>query len=177
MSDATILLRDIAGDAAQKAANQVNPSDEQLSQIDHAAEDNTWHEAPNFGEMKGNLQSKVPFGKKEAKETVGDVTQAAHPSGTRDPATAADATAQAGTTNVVDPNAGAATGVQSAKDKISANTSEDQKQKAREYRERTREYFKGKVPKDRREQVIYRLKKMIVEVQGHEDCKKLTHSS
>lgn len=53
---------------------------------------------------------------------------------------------------------------------MSENMDEDQKQKAREYRDRTREYFKTKVPKERREQIIYRLKKMIVEIQGHQDC-------
>lgn len=43
MSDATVLLRDIAGDAATKAATKVNPDDEKLAQIDQPAEDNTWH--------------------------------------------------------------------------------------------------------------------------------------
>ena len=28
-----------------------------------------------------------------------------------------------------------------------------------------------KVPKERREQAIWRLKKMIIEIQGHADCK------
>ena len=40
----------------------------------------------------------------------------------------------------------------------------------RQYREKTQNYFKEKVPKDRRDQVIFRLKKMIVEVQSHRDC-------
>ena len=57
------------------------------------------------------------------------------------------------------------------KEKISAGTDEDQKQRAREYRERTNNYFKNKVPKERRDQIIYRLKKMVVEIQGHSDCK------
>ena len=39
MSDASVLLRDIAGDAAQNAATRINPSDEQLSQIDDLAEE------------------------------------------------------------------------------------------------------------------------------------------
>lgn len=47
MSDATVLLRDIAADASQKAANQARPSEEQLAQIDSPAEENTWHEKPN----------------------------------------------------------------------------------------------------------------------------------
>lgn len=43
VSDATVLLRDMAGDAATKAATKVNPDDEKLAQIDQPAEDNTWH--------------------------------------------------------------------------------------------------------------------------------------
>lgn len=37
----------------------------------------------------------------------------------------------------------------------------------------TKEYLSDKVPKERREQMIWRLKKMIIEVQGHADCKQL----
>lgn len=37
----------------------------------------------------------------------------------------------------------------------------------------TKEYLSDKVPKERREQIIWRLKKMIIEVQGHADCKQL----
>ena len=52
MNDATVLLRDIAGDAATKAATKINPSEEQLAQLDKPAEDNTWHEKPDFNQMK-----------------------------------------------------------------------------------------------------------------------------
>ena len=41
-----MLIRDIAADASQKAANQVRPSEEKLAQIDEPAEENTWHEKP-----------------------------------------------------------------------------------------------------------------------------------
>lgn len=34
----------------------------------------------------------------------------------------------------------------------------------------TKEYLSEKIPKERREQTIWRLKKMIIEVQGHADC-------
>lgn len=63
MSDATILIRDIAADASQKAANQVRPSEEQLSQIDTPAEENVWHEKPNLSkdEMKSRLKTTVGF--------------------------------------------------------------------------------------------------------------------
>lgn len=157
----------------------MNPSEDALAQIDHPAEDNTWHEAPDLskGNIKSQFQSQVPFGKKEAKETVGDATQAAHPTGARDPADAADVTAQQGTTDALDTRQGAATGAQVAKEKASANMDDDQKEKMREYRARTKEYFKGKMPKERRDQIVFRLKKMIVEIQGHEDCKSLHNNT
>lgn len=47
MSDAVVLIRDMAADASQKAANVVRPPEEQLAQIDEPAEENTWHEKPN----------------------------------------------------------------------------------------------------------------------------------
>ncbi|KAK4505696.1 hypothetical protein PRZ48_003661 [Zasmidium cellare] len=171
LSDAVVLLRDIAGDAAQKAASKVNPDDEALAQIDHPAEDNTWHDAPDLSKenIKKQIQSQVPIGKKDVQDAAGDASGAA--AGSRDPADAANLAAQdqqQGTART-DPASGAIAGAGTLKDRVSQNTDEDQKQKAREYRERTREYFKNKVPKERREQVIFRLKKMIVEIQGHED--------
>lgn len=175
VSDATILLRDIAGDAATKTANKVNPSEDQLSQIDHPAEDNVWHDKPDLSRdnLKNQARSKMPIGKKDVQDAAGDATQEAHPSGSRDPTEAADLAArdqQQGTDSGVDAASGAKAGGRALKDKVSDGTDDDQKQKAREYRERTNEYFKNKLPKERREQIVYRLKKMVVEIQGHSDC-------
>ena len=60
VSDATVLLRDIAADVSQRAANQVRPSEEQLAQIDTPAEENVWHEKPNVskGDIKGRVKKK-----------------------------------------------------------------------------------------------------------------------
>lgn len=178
LSDATILLRDIAGDAATKTANKVNPTDEQLSQIDRPADDNTWHEVPDLskGNLQGQLKDKLPFNKKDAQkvaeQTAGDASQAAHPAGSRDPTDTAQLAAQEqqqGTSQGVNVQAGA----EQVKQNISENISEDDKQAAREARDRQRErfnnYIKGKMPEERREQTIWRLKKMVVEVQGHQD--------
>jgi len=177
VSDATILLRDIAGDAATKTAGKVKPSEDQLGQIDHAAEDNTWHETPDLSRdnLRGQMKSRMPIGKGDLKEAAGDASEAA--GGSRDPRDVADRTAQDQQqgTQSVDPQQGAQQGAQNVKNKISGNMNEDQKQKAREYRERTNQYFKEKVPKERRDQVVYRLKKMVVEIQGHQDCKLMMH--
>ena len=117
MSDSTVLLRDIAGDAATKAAGKVNPSEDQLNQIDKPAEDNTWHEKPDFQGMKQQVRDKVPS-KQERQEALGDATQAAHPQGTRDPnAAAADAQAE-GSNTAIDPKTGAKSGAQTMKKQI-----------------------------------------------------------
>jgi hypothetical protein len=50
------LGRDIAADASQKAASQLRPSEEELSQIDQAEEENVWYEKPSLS--KDDLKSK-----------------------------------------------------------------------------------------------------------------------
>jgi hypothetical protein len=176
VSDATVLLRDIAGDAATKAANKVNPGEEELGRLDEAAPDNTWHEKPDLSRdnLRQQMQSRMPIGKKDLQDAAGDATQNAHPEGARDPQDLGERAAadqQNNTDSGIDAASGAQAGAQNLKDKLSANTSEDQKQRSREYRDRTQNYFKTKLPKDRREQIVFRLKKMVVEIQGHSDCK------
>ena len=100
MNDATILARDIAGDAATKAANKVNPSDEQLSQMDRAADDNTWHDAPNMSagnikqQLKSTVNKKTPLDKDDLRDAAGNASQNAHPDGSRDPTDVANIAAQ-----------------------------------------------------------------------------------
>lgn len=182
VSDATILLRDIAGDAAQKAATKVNPSEEQLGQIDHAAEDNTWHDVPDLSrenlknQAKAQYNKQKPFSRGDVQNAAGDATQAANPSGARDPAETADLAAQeqqTGTNQGVDAAGGAKQGLSNLKGPASENVPAETQDRAREYRDRTRNYMQNKMPKERRDQSIWRLKKMIVEVQGHPDCKAL----
>lgn len=170
-------MRDIGGDAAANTANRVKPSDDELNDIDRPAEDNTWHEAPDLSRenMRNQAKSRVPIHKKDAKEAAGDATQAGHPSGSRNPEDAAELAAQdqqQGTNSNVDAKGGAKQGAANLKNRASANMSDDQKEKARQYREKANNYFlHEKMPKERREQLVWRLKKMVVEIQGHQDCK------
>ena len=168
MNDATILLRDVAGDAAQKTANKVNPSEEQLSQIDQAEQDHTWHDTPDFSRenLKQQAQARAPVGKETLKQAAGDATQSADPQGARNPDDAAQRAQQSRDTTGMDPKSGAKSGF----DTISRNMDENQKQRLREQRERAANYVDSKFPKERREQVIYRLKKMVVECQEHREC-------
>jgi hypothetical protein len=181
LNDAVILLRDMAGDAAQKTANKVKPNEDQLNQIDHPAEDNTWHDVPDMSRdnLRNQVKQSTPFGnkdkegaKQDARNVAGDITQAAHPEGSRDPTDVAQRGAQEGQT-------GRGQGIDArgafdvAKQKVNENVSEEDKQAARDTRDRTKErtqnYLKSKMPEERRDQTIWRLKKMVVEIQGHQD--------
>lgn len=176
VSDATILLRDVAGDAAQKAADRVNPTEDELNQIDQAEEDNVWHDKPdlskeNLKQQAQQAKSQAPLGREDVKKAAGDATQTAHPSGTRDPAEAAERDRQYGDTSGADPRQGAREGVNTIQARAEQNMTEEQKQQLRERKERARNYLEEKVPKERREQVIWRLKKVVVECQDNRDCK------
>ncbi|KAJ5983394.1 hypothetical protein N7481_005493 [Penicillium waksmanii] len=133
LSDATVLIRDIAADASQKAANQVRPSEDKLAQIDEPAEENTWHEKPNIN--KDDLKGKFKKNKTD-KSSVGS------------PSIAESETGTAGDASSVTPSEA------SRRKKLAGQT---------------KEYLADKIPKERREQTIWRLKKMIIEVQGHAD--------
>lgn len=45
-----------------------------------------------------------------------------------------------------------------------------EKNRSKEYTEKAKSYLAEKMPKERREQAIWRLKKMVIEIQGHADC-------
>lgn len=167
LSDASILARDIAGDAAQKAANQVNPSDAQLSQIDQPAEDNTWHDVPDFSRENIKTQARsafdknTPVNKEEAQSAAqhGLDTAQAHP---------AQDNRGAGP-------AGLSQAVGDLKAQAQANIPEEDQENAKKAKkvtvQKSKNYLSKKMPEDRREQTIWRLKKMVVEIQGHSDCK------
>lgn len=152
MSDATVLLRDVAGDAAQNAANRVNPSQDQLANIDAPAEDNTWHDVPKVGDLKTQARDQYNKNKPFSRGDVQGVAE-----------------------NTPADQGGAQAGVSSLRDQASANipdeTKEQARDNARKFGNQSKEYAQKKFPQERREQTIYRLKKMIVEIQGHSDCR------
>jgi len=180
LDDAAILLRSMAGDAATKTAGKVQPSEDALNQIDEPAADNTWHDAPDLSaaNLKSQAQAKYnankPFGKQELDQAAQEASAAAHPQGSTDPAATAELAArdrQQGTSSGVDAVSGADAAFDRLHNEASKNIPDDKKHKGREYRDRTQNYMKSKMPQERREQTIWRLKKMIVEIQGHQDCK------
>ncbi|ORY68549.1 uncharacterized protein BCR38DRAFT_363053 [Pseudomassariella vexata] len=166
LNDATILLRDMAGDAAANAATRVKPSEEKLAQIDKPADDNTWHDAPDLSKatLKSQLQNVYKGDVKKDAEAVADAS-----------INAAQSNASA-----VDAQAGVETAQNSATQQVKQNVPNDvqeqtkemkdsAKKRAAEYRARTKEYLAQKMPQERREQTIWRLKKMVLECQQHPD--------
>jgi DNA ligase-4 len=159
----------MAADAATNAAGKVRPDEESLAKIDHPAEDNTWHDAPDFSKDNLKKQAQGIYGgnpKDDVKHASNQATSTAHPSGSNDhPKDLANTAArdqQTGGSSGVDARQGASAGANALKERVNANvdddTKEDARRKADEYKARTREYFQRKVPQERREQIIWRLK-------------------
>lgn len=167
LDDALVLFRDMAGDAASNAANKVRPDEDRLNQIDQPAEDNTWHEVPDLS--KDNIKNQAsslynqnkPFSREDAKDAASTGADQAQQQPTSDNQQAAQA--------------GATSAAQQLKDKAQANIPDEHQEKARDAKnaaaQRSKQYLSKKMPQERREQSIWRLKKMIVEIQGHSDCK------
>ncbi|KAH7140685.1 hypothetical protein EDB81DRAFT_61834 [Dactylonectria macrodidyma] len=156
LKDATVLLRDIAGDAATNAASRVRPSEEQLANMDQAAQDNTWHEKPDFSKENLKKQAQGVYGgnaKKDAKDTVNAGLQANQQQG--------------------DTAAGANVALNTAKEKLDGKLDDKTKknilQRNEDLRRQASDYYSKKMPQERKDQTIFRLKKMVLECQQHED--------
>ncbi|EXJ84141.1 hypothetical protein A1O3_04808 [Capronia epimyces CBS 606.96] len=165
LNDATVLLRDIAGDAAQSAANRVNPSEDQLNQIDHPAEDNTWHDVPDLSKDKLKNQARSTFDKNKPFDRE-QAQQAAQQGANTAKAQNTDDSREAGA-------AGLQTTAANLKEQARTNIPDERQEDARKAKDAAKEHSKNylnkKLPKERRDQTIWRLKKMIVEIQGHPD--------
>lgn len=164
MNDASILLRDIAGDAATNAAGKVRPSEDRLAQIDRPADDNTWHDKPDFS--KDNIRSQIQKNYKgnDPQQDAQNVAQNAA-TAAQDPSTDSGVNVAAGV-DAAKQTAHEKTGIT---EQDTAEAKQAANKRAAEYRAKTLEYLKKKVPQERREQTIWRLKKMILECQQHPD--------
>ncbi|ROT42030.1 hypothetical protein SODALDRAFT_303031 [Sodiomyces alkalinus F11] len=179
LKDATVLLRDIAGDAATNAASHVRPSQEELADIDNPAQDNVWHDAPKFSKENWKQEAQNIYKgdpKKDLRDTAHAAKQDATAVGsqTLPQRSGRDGTAAAserqGVQQTTDAN-GNATG--NLKERVEQNVDPETKEKIRkrneEYRRKAREYLNKKVPESRRDQTVLRLKKMVLECQQHPD--------
>lgn len=153
------------GDAASNAGNRIRPDEEKLSQLDQAAPDNTWHEKPDLSKDSLKQQAKGIYGgnaKKDAQDIANATTDAALPQGTE--------------SEQVDTAAGQNALKTAAQGKIDQNVDQETKdtikKRNEEYRRRTKEYFNKKMPEERKDQIIFRLKKMVLECQQHPEYSK-----
>lgn len=176
LKDASLLFRDMAGDAATNAAARVKPSHEALDQLDSPAADNTWHQTPDFKKSKDDMKNKLGSyyngnPKEDAKAVASQGTNAAHPTAAQDPNYATqNPVGTAKNANVV---GGAQAAGSNLVNRVDANLDDEAKDKARakkdEYRARAKQYFSKKMPQERRDQTVWRLKKMVLECQQHPD--------
>lgn len=170
MNDAFLLFRDMGADVASKVADKARPDQEALDNIDEPEDENTWHENPDTGGLKDKIKSNIPS-RGGLKDAAKDAKNSAQQSG--------DGNSRGG---MMQGLKGAA---QTLQNKGQENMSEEDQEKARQKKEETKQkahdrkeqakgntkqFFEEKIPKERREQTVYRLKKMIVEIQGHSDC-------
>jgi hypothetical protein len=164
----------MAGDAATNTASKIRPSDEQLNQMDAPAQDNTWHDAPDLSKDNVKRQAKAVYGG-DIKKDAQDVANAGANAGnidTQDPTRT--------NTQAVDRQGGVSAAINTAQRKYEENVDDEAKgeaqdakerakQRKEDYRRRANDYFNKKMPQERKDQVIWRLKKMILECQQHPD--------
>ena len=190
LEDVTLLVRDMAADAASNATQRIRPDKERLGKIDEPAPDHTWHEAPpSIGQIKNQFRDKVSSPQDGKDDGVGRAKQETqsvahdHSQDTTGQSDYEETGRRAVDEHVkdrsridVDQKAGQQAGVQSAKDRVSDlsdSIPDEHKDRAREVgqtaKSQTKDYLNRKVSQERRDQTIYRLKKMVTEIQHHED--------
>ncbi|KAK0522256.1 hypothetical protein OC842_006516 [Tilletia horrida] len=161
VQDFGIIGRDIFADAASKAADFARPGEDKLAQVDQPAPDNHFHDDVPFAKEKNKVQQALSEAKAqkaadqaadEAKGHAQDVVNAVDP----------NASNQANKAAVTD----------AVKDKanlLSSKIPEKHKELVKQHANAASEYFKDKFPQERRDQFIFRLKKIVVELQRHRD--------
>ncbi|EFR03238.1 hypothetical protein MGYG_06240 [Nannizzia gypsea CBS 118893] len=167
LQDATILIRDMASDSAQKAAGALKPSEEDLAQIDKPADENVWHESPNMS--KDALMSR--FKKNKAQGNVDGINGSHATNGTNGVHGVNGVNGSNGVNGVGGVASNQQVGTSGTTDtgELKDEAAMKTKQRSKEAAERTRRFLSEKMPRERREQTIWRIKKMIVEIQGHAD--------
>jgi len=150
----------------------VNPNEEDLAQIDHPAQDNIWHDVPDLS--KDNLKQQFrqtatrnkPVNREDLREAAGTATKAAYPEDSRDSRDGADRDQR---NSGVDARSGLQAGTAHLRDRARENIPDEHQDRAKTQWASTKDYMNDKFNEDRRKQTIWRLKKVIVEVQGHPD--------
>lgn len=154
----------MASDAASTAAQKVKPPPEAMAQIDKPAEEDKWHDKPDLSKENIQEQMQGVYGGKPAEDVKVAGSTAA--SAAQDPNKGAQGAVAEGASTLQERGKSKANDESKEKAK---QTKEDAKRKKEEYLAHAKEYFKKKMPEERREQTVWRLKKMVLECQRHPD--------
>ncbi len=175
----------MASDVAVDAADKIRPSQEDLSQVDTPAADNTWHDPPDVskGTVKGKLHdyyssSPRPQLSSSSSEETSDV-QRGRSRGRTETAAAPEHDHQnvssSGSSSI-----GATMATRDSHATLHENVVTEPKDEARarkeELRERAKDYFSRKLPQERRDQTIWRLKVCQLDTLPVTSCHTLTWS-
>ncbi|KAK0555228.1 hypothetical protein OC861_000504 [Tilletia horrida] len=157
VQDFGVIGRDIFADAAIKAADLARPDEEKLAQADQPAPDNHFHdnipgEKATSKVQQALAEADAKKAKEEAASHAEDVANAVDPNASADANKAALADVAKEKANLI-------------KDKIP----DKHKELIKQHANAASEYFKDKFPQERRDQFIFRLKKIVVELQRHRD--------
>ncbi|OKL55884.1 hypothetical protein UA08_08946 [Talaromyces atroroseus] len=151
-----------------KAASKLRPDEDALAQIDQPAEENVWHDKPDTGALKAQFKEKGGRFKPGNKQDISEAANAA--------AAAGKGGREDAPVSELDARAGASAAQERLQQSANRNVPPEEREQgqqatnqAQDYTRRTQEFLASKMPKERRDQVVWRLKKMIVEIQGHSD--------
>ncbi|KAE8229396.1 hypothetical protein CF326_g5632 [Tilletia indica] len=168
VQDFGIIGRDIFADAASKAADYARPDESKLGQVDQPAPDNQFHD--DIPGQKEKNKVKDALNSVDTEKLKNDVKNevAGHAqdvAGAVDP-NASDEQNKAAATEAAKDKAEL---VKQKANKLTDKIPEKHKELIKQNANAASEYFKEKFPQERRDQFIFRLKKIVVELQRHRD--------
>ncbi|QRW17273.1 hypothetical protein RhiXN_05275 [Rhizoctonia solani] len=176
LSDFGIIGRDLFARGASKALDATRPTEEQLAHVDDAAPSDQWKSTE--GRVVGpnetpTLQVKNPAGNGDIQHhphegtTVGSAEEGA----VKAEGDAHAREVQARVEGAPDEEKGEVA-KKSLREKIMGvrdRIPQEHKDRANEQYDKTRDFLRDEFPEERRDQFIYRMKKVIVECQKHDD--------
>ena len=123
-------------------------------------------------QIRQNIERTKPLHGEDLKGAAGTATQAALPEGSpvsHDDAARIIQEQRYDIGNGVDARSGLQAGAAHLRDRARENVPEKHQDRVKRLGHSVRDYFSDKLHADRRKQTILRLKKMVVEIQGHPD--------
>lgn len=142
----------------------MRPAGEDLAQIDRPADDNVWHDTPEFSKDTLKSQFRNVYKSDPAQDVKGVAASGAQAARQSDGTTGDRVNAA---------QSAASRAAEQVKSNVDPETKESTKQTAQEYRARARQYLSKKMPEERRDQAIWRLK--VGRIRPHYVILVLTH--